>query len=337
MEKTALRLTEYSHGAGCACKLSPLELGHVLGALPLIVDPNVIVGTAARDDAAVYRIAPDRALVATVDFFTPIVDDPPAYGAIAAANSLSDVYARRATPLFALSIVGFPRDKLDTGLLAKIVAGGAAKLAEAGVPVVGGHSVDDNEPKFGYAVTGEVHPDRVIPTRGAQPGDLLFLTKPLGTGLVATAIKRGLCPQHLIESAIASMSQLNREASLAMLKAGAHAATDVTGYGLLGHLRNLGVGAEIDSRAVPYLPGVRELATVDLFPSGSRRNHASLAAVVDWGELPEDEQLLLSDAQTSGGLLVALPPASAAAFRAACPRAVQIGTVTADGRIRVRA
>src|SRR3979409_937582 len=218
-ELSSLRLTEYSHGAGCACKLSPIELGLVLGALPAIADPNVMLG-GPRDDAAVYRIAPDRALVATVDFFTPIVDDPTAYGAIAAANSLSDIYAMGATPLFALSIVAFPRDKLDTGLLAKIVAGGAAKLAEAGVPVVGGHSVDDNEPKFGYAVTGEVHPDRMITNQGAQPGDLLFLTKPLGSGLVATAIKRGLCPEHLVETAIAVMSQLNREASLAMLEAG---------------------------------------------------------------------------------------------------------------------
>lgn len=314
-----------------------MELGQVLEALPPLTDPNVLVGAGTGDDAAVYRIAPDRALVATVDFFTPIVDDPTAYGAIAAANAVSDIYAMGATPLFALSIVGFPRDKLDTGLLAKIVAGGAAKLAEAGVPVVGGHSVDDSEPKFGYAVTGEVHPDRMITNQGALPGDLLFLTKPLGTGLVATAIKRGLCPEHLVKAAIAVMSQLNREASLAMLKAGAHAATDVTGYGLLGHLRNLGVGAEIDSRRVPYLPGVRELATADLFPSGSRRNHASLGAVVDWGALPEDEQLLLSDAQTSGGLLVALPVAAAESFRAACPKAVEIGRVTADGPIRVRA
>jgi selenide,water dikinase len=313
-----------------------VELGQVLEALPPLTDPRVLVGAGTGDDAAVYRIAPDRALVATVDFFTPIVDDPTAYGAIAAANALSDVYAMGATPLFALSIVGFPRDRLDTGLLAKIVAGGAAKLAEAGVPVVGGHSVDDAEPKFGYAVTGEVDPDRMVTNQGAQTGDLLFLTKPLGTGLVATAIKRGLCPEHLAEAAIAAMTQLNREASLAMLEAGATAATDVTGFGLLGHLRNFGVGAEIDSRAVPYLFGVRELAGEDLFPSGSRRNHAALAAVVDWGGLPEVEQLLLSDAQTSGGLLVAIPPDGADTFRSACPKAVAIGVVTADGRLRVR-
>ena len=314
-----------------------MELGQVLEALPPLTDPNVLVGAGTGDDAAVYRIAPDRALVATVDFFTPIVDDPSAYGAIAAANSLSDIYAMGATPLFALSILGFPRDRLDTGMLAKIVAGGAAKLAEAGVPVVGGHSVDDVEPKFGYAVTGEVHPDRMVTNRGAQPGDLLFLTKPLGTGLVTTAIKRGLCPEHLVEAAITGMSRLNREASLAMLAAGATAATDVTSFGLLGHLRNLAVGAEIDSLAVPYLPGVRELASADLFPSGSRRNHASLAGVVDWGGLPEDEQLLLSDAQTSGGLLVAIPPGNAAAFEASLPSAVRIGEVTSGGSIRVRA
>ncbi len=312
-----------------------MELGQVLEALPPLTDPNVLVGTGTRDDAAVYRIAPDRALVATVDFFTPIVDDPAAYGAIAAANALSDIYAMGAMPLFALSIVGFPRDRLDTGLLAQIVAGGAAKLAEAGVPVVGGHSVDDPEPKFGYAVTGEVHPDRMVTNQGAQPGDLLFLTKPLGMGLVATAIKRGLCPEELAEAAIAVMAQLNREASLAMLAAGVTAATDVTGYGLLGHLRNFAVGAEIDSRAVPYLFGVRELAGLDLFPDGSRRNHAALDAVVDWDDLPEVEQLLLSDAQTSGGLLVAIPPASADSFRAACPKAVVIGSVTPGDRIKV--
>jgi selenide, water dikinase len=331
-----VRLTEYSHGAGCACKLSPVELGHVLEALPPLTDPNVLVGATTGDDAAVYRIAADRALVATVDFFTPIVDDPAAYGAIAAANAVSDIYAMGAAPLYALSIVGFPRDLLGTGMLASIVAGGAAKLAEAGVPVVGGHSIDDAEPKFGYAVTGEVHPDRVITNQGARPGDLLFLTKPLGTGLVTTAIKRGLCPEPLAAAAIAVMTQLNREASLAMVEAGANAATDVTGFGLLGHLRNLRAGADIEAGAVPYLDGVRDLAARDLFPSGSRRNHASLSADVDWGGLPENEQLLLCDAQTSGGLLVAIPPAAAGGFRRACPAAVEIGRVSGDGRIRVR-
>jgi selenide, water dikinase len=313
-----------------------VELGQVLQALPPLTDPRVLVGANTGDDAAVFRIAPDRALVATVDFFTPIVDDPRAYGAIAAANSLSDVYAMGATPLYALSILGFPRDRLETGMLAEIVAGGAAKLAEAGVPVVGGHSIDDAEPKFGYAVTGEVHPDRVITNHGAQPGDRIFLTKPLGTGLVTTAIKRGLCPPALAETAIATMSALNRKASVAMVAAGATAATDVTGFGLLGHLRNLGVGAVVHAKQVPFLEGVRELAARDLFPDGSRRNHASLAADVDWGRLEPVEQMLLSDAQTSGGLLVAIPPAAATRFQELCPTAVEIGEVTGDGRLRVR-
>jgi len=248
-ELSPLRLTEYSHGAGCACKLSPIELGLVLGALPAIADPNVMLG-GPRDDAAVYRIAPDRALVATVDFFTPIVDDPAEFGAIAAANAVSDVYAMGARPLFALGMTAFPREKLGTGLLEKIVSGGAAKMGEAGIAVVGGHSVDDREPKFGYAVIGEVHPDRVIGHEGAQAGDVLYLTKPLGSGLVTTAIKRGLCPPALERQAVAVMSHLNRDASAAMVEAGATAATDVTGFGLIGHLSNLVGGADIDLPAI---------------------------------------------------------------------------------------
>lgn len=307
----------------------------MLEALPPLTDPNILVGAGTRDDAAVYRIAPDRALVATVDFFTPIVDDPEDFGAIAAANSLSDIYAMGATPLFALSILGFPRERLDTDLLRRMVSGGAAKLAEAGIAVVGGHSIDDAEPKFGYAVTGEVNPDLLITNRGARPGDLLFLTKPLGTGLVTTAIKRGLATPELTRAAIALMGELNRSASIAMRAAGARAATDVTGYGLLGHLRNLEVGAVIRASAVPVLDGVRELARRDLFPDGSRRNHAALAGLVDWGGLGESEQLVLADAQTSGGLLVALPPTGANRFRADCPAACQIGEVVDGGAISI--
>ncbi|TAN34500.1 selenide, water dikinase SelD [bacterium] len=327
-----------------------MELGQVLGALPPIVDPNVLVGAAARDDAAVYRIAPDRALVATVDFFTPIVDDPAEFGAIAAANAVSDVYAMGARPLFALGITAFPRDKLDTGLLEKIVGGGAGKLAEAGVAVVGGHSVDDSEPKFGYAVIGEVHPERVITHEGARPGDFLYLTKPLGSGLVATAIKRGLCPRELERQAVAVMAHLNRRASEAMVAAGATAATDVTGYGLIGHLANLcgahtgrapGAGADIELAAVPFMNGVRDLAERGLFPSGSRRNHDAYGEEVDWGGIPELDQMMLCDAQTSGGLLVAVPPESAVRFETALVSepspAVRIGVINDRGSIRVRA
>jgi selenide,water dikinase len=316
-----------------------VELGQVLGALPPIVDPNVMVATAGRDDAAVYRIASDRALVATVDFFTPIVDDPAEFGAIAAANALSDIYAMGARPLFALGITAFPREKLGTGLLEKIVAGGAAKMTEAGIAVVGGHSVDDPEPKFGYAVTGEVHPDRIVRNDGARPGDVLYLTKPLGSGLVATAIKRGLCPPELEREAITVMMHLNRAASEAMVAHAATAATDVTGYGLIGHLANLKGGADIELSAVPFLAGVRKLAENDLFPSGSRRNQAAYRDAVDWGGIAELDQMMLCDAQTSGGLLVAVAPANAASFEQALReepfRPARIGTITGRGTIRV--
>ena len=314
-----------------------MELGHVLEALPAVTDPNVLVGAAGRDDAAVYRIAPDRALVATVDFFTPIVDDPADFGAIAAANALSDVYAMGAKPLFALGIVAWPRDALRAGLLERAVAAGAAKLGEAGVPVVGGHSIDDPEPKLGYAVTGEVHPDRIVTAQGAAPGDRLYLTKPLGTGLVATAVKRGLCPPELERAAIAVMKHLNRDASAAMVAAGASAATDITGYGLAGHLLNMGCGAEVSFAAVPVLPGVRDLAERDLFPAGTRRNREAAEGRVEWGPLGEVERLMICDAQTSGGLLVAIPPESAEGFEQALAgapyRPALIGSVV-DGPVR---
>jgi selenide,water dikinase len=338
-ELSPLRLTEYSHGAGCACKLSPIELGLVLGALPAIADPNVMLG-GPRDDAAVYRIGLDRALVATVDFFTPIVDDPGEFGAIAAANAVSDVYAMGARPLFALGMTAFPREKLGTGLLEKIVSGGAAKMGEAGIPVVGGHSVDDPEPKFGYAVIGEVHPDRVIGHDGGRAGDVLYLTKPLGSGLATTAIKRGLCPPALEREAVAVMSHLNRDASAAMVECRATAATDVTGFGLIGHLGNLIGGADIEMAAIPLMKGLRDLADRDLFSGGSRRNHAAYRDQVDWGRIPEVDQLILCDAQTSGGLLVVIPPENATAFesalRSARYPATRIGAINGLGSIRVR-
>lgn len=299
-----------------------------------------MVGAGQGDDAAVWRLDKDRALVATVDFFTPIVDRPQDFGAIAAANSLSDVYAMGGRPLFAMALVAFPRERLATGMLEAIVSGGAAKLGEAGVPVVGGHSVDDPEPKFGYAVVGEIDPERILKATGARPGDLLYLTKPLGSGIVATALKRGLCPPALERAATAVMEHLNRAASAAMVAGDATAATDVTGYGLSGHLLNMGVGAEVVVADVPLLPGVRDLAAQDLFPDGTRRNLASAEGRVDWDGLPEVDRLLMSDAQTSGGLLVALPEAAAPEFEAAMSRepytASRIGIVT-DGPVRFRA
>ena len=276
-----------------------------------------------------------------MDFFTPIVDDPAEFGAIAAANAVSDIYAMGGRPLFALGITAFPREKLSTGLLEKIVAGGAAKMGEAGIAVVGGHSVDDPEPKFGYAVIGEVHPDRVIANDGARSGDVLYLTKPLGTGLVTTAIKRGLCPRALEREAVALMTHLNRAASEAMVASGARAATDVTGYGLIGHLANIKGGADIQLSAVPFMTGLRELAAKDLFPSGSRRNHAAFREQVDWVGVSEIEQMMLCDAQTSGGILVAIPPDRAANFEAALQgaayRPARIGIISGRGSIRVEA
>jgi len=331
-------LTQFSHGAGCGCKLGPLELAQVLSALPPVDDPRVLVGATTGDDAAVFQIGPERALVATVDFFTPIVDDPRAYGAIAAANAISDIYAMGAEPLFALSLVSFPRDLLSSGYLEPILSAGAEKLAQAGVPVIGGHSIDDPEPKFGYAVTGEVHPDRIVSHSGAQAGDLLYLTKPLCSGLVATAIKQGSCPEDLQARAIEVMAHLNQAAGRAMVHCGAHAATDVTGFGLLGHLSNLRVGADVELARVPVLPGVRSLAATGNFPSGTQRNYDALSHLVDWSDLPQTERLLLCDAQTSGGILVALPPEAGTAFESALGDspfpAVRIGVVT-DGPLRI--
>jgi selenide,water dikinase len=271
------------------------------------------------DDAAVYRIADDRALVATVDFFTPIVDDPYEFGRIAAANALSDVYAMGGRPLFALNLVGFPRSLLGEGLLEEIVRGGGEMARRAGIVVVGGHSVDDAEPKYGMAVIGEVHPDAIIRNSTARAGDVLVLTKPLGTGIIATAIKKDAAPPDAVDAAVASMTTLNDAASRAMIAAGAHAATDVTGYGLLGHLHSLarasGLAARVSAASVPLLPGAVELADAGHVPGGTRRNVQDLAGVVRWHDgIEATLRLLLHDAQTSGGLLIALPPDRVAAL-----------------------
>ena len=264
------------------------------------------------DDAAVYRLTDGRALVVTLDFFTPIVDDPYDFGQIAAANALSDVYAMGGRPLFALNLLSFPRDLLDEGLAEEIIRGGAEKAREAGIPVVGGHSIDDAEPKYGMVAVGEVDPDSMLANDGARPGDDLVLTKPLGTGIVATAIKAGQCPPDLLAAAVESMARLNRGAAEAAVAAGARAATDVTGYGLTGHLGNMvrasGVAARIDSAKVPVLDGVSALIEAGHVPGGTRRNLADGADNVSYeGEVSETTRLLLADAQTSGGLLIACP------------------------------
>ena len=306
----------------------------------------MLVDIATGDDAAVYLVAPDRALVVTLDFFTPIVDDPYDFGRIGAANALSDVYAMGGTPLFALNLLSFPRELLSEGLAEEIVRGGADKAAEAGVPVLGGHSIDDPEPKYGMVAVGEVHPDEVLANDGARPGDLLVLTKPLGTGIVATAVKKGLCPSSVLSAAVETMAQLNRDAAEAAQAAGVRAATDVTGYGLTGHLHTLlrasGASARIESARVPLLEGAVQLAEAGHVPGGTRRNLADAAGHVAYeGDVPAVLKLLLADAQTSGGLLIACPQDRMALLRremaARNVRAAEIGRVEAgsSGRILV--
>jgi selenide,water dikinase len=298
----------------------------------------------------VYLLPGGIGLVQTVDFFTPIVDDPFDWGRIAAANAFSDVYAMGGRPITAMNLVAWPVKELPLELLAQVLEGAAHVAGEAGVAIVGGHSIHDDEPKFGMAVSGLVDPAKIVRNSTILPGDRLVLTKPLGLGIISTAIKAGTATQDQLRSAIETMTTLNRAASEAMVEAGASAATDVTGFGLLGHLAIAlaasGVAARIDAAAVPLLEGVVDLARRGTVPSGSRANHAFVAPSVEWGELPEAEQLVLADAQTSGGLLIAVAPArhaaltdalEAAGIRAAVVGVAEPGTpghVTVEGRLR---
>ena len=273
-------------------------------------DPALLVGLDTPDDAAIYRMTEEVALVQTVDFFTPIVDDPYDWGRIAAANALSDVYAMGGRPVTALNLVGWPR-ALDFALLGRVLEGGAAVCSEAGASVVGGHSVDDPEPKFGLAVTGLVHPDRVVRNSGGRPGDALVLTKPLGMGIVSSGIKEGKTSAATAARAVEVMATLNRAASEAMLEAGAQAATDVTGFGLVGHLLQMlgsSLDAELSFGDVPVLEEAFGLAGAGVLPGGSKRNLEAMAGSVDSGGLDEAQRAVLFDAQTSGGLLIAIGP-----------------------------
>ncbi len=272
-------LTSLSHGAGCGCKLPAAAIGPLLAQLPARADDNVLVGFDTADDAGVYRLRDDLAIVQTVDFFTPIVDDPFDFGRVAAANALSDIYAMGATPVCALNLVAFSVQDLGADVLVEILRGGAEIAAQAGVAILGGHSIDDPEPKYGLAVTGVVHPDEVLTNAGGQPGDAIVLTKPLGAGAVSTAVKRGLAAP--LAETVRVMTTLNRDASLAARRAGAHALTDVTGFGLLGHLHELalasGLSARLAAVTVPAIAGVLELlADPDerAVAGGTRRNRA---------------------------------------------------------------
>ena len=278
---------------------------------PRLDNPDVLVGQETGDDAAVYRLRPDLALVVTTDFFTPIVDDPYTFGAIAAANALSDIYAMGAQPLMAVNLVAFPIKELGPEVLADILRGGLDKVREAGIDILGGHSIDDQEPKYGLAVTGTVHPDRVRRNRGGRPGDRLVLTKPLGTGVITTAIKHDVAPPASAAAAIEGMLRLNRDAADAMATVDVHALTDVTGFGLLGHLHYLarasGLAARVDAASVPFLSGAEMLADAGEVPGGTRRNERFLVTRVRWpANLSAARQVVLCDAQTSGGLLIAV-------------------------------
>ncbi len=278
--------------------------------MPVMTHPNLLVGTETGDDAAVYRLNDQTALVMTVDFFPPITDDPFEYGAIAAANSFSDVYAMGGKPLLALNIVGFPLS-LDKDILTEVLRGGYAKASEADCLIAGGHTVDDPEPKYGMSVVGIVEPGKQVSNAGARPGDVLVLTKPLGTGIITTAGKQGKVEPAVLQEAVRNMSTLNRAAAEAMMKVGVNSATDITGFGLMGHLKSMVRGskvtAEVKLGGVPVLPGVWELLDQGIAPGGTHRNLQSVADTVNWSpDLAEREQLLLCDAQTSGGLLISV-------------------------------
>lgn len=288
----------------------------MLSKLPKQSDPNVLIGFDTADDAGVYRLADDLALVQTVDFFTPIVDDPYTFGQIAAANSLSDVYAMGGRPISALSIVGFPNSGADVSVLEQIVQGGHAKMQEAGCAVVGGHSIGDEEIKFGYAVTGLINPSRILANSSARAGDRLVLTKRIGTGIISTALKKGAASEAAVAAAVESMTALNRAASEVALGFPVHGATDVTGFGLLGHAREVAVGSGVslvtESSAVEFLPEALEYARAGYLPGGLRRNVEFLEACVEFanGIAPEIRDLLY-DPQTSGGLLLSVEAAAA--------------------------
>ncbi len=309
-------------------------------------DPNLLVGVNTGDDAAVYRMDEDTALIQTVDFFPPIVDDPYAFGQIAVANALSDVYAMGGKPLIALNVVGFPV-ALPKHILGTILIGGSDKAREAGTLIVGGHTVDDDEPKYGLSVTGVVRPGAEVTNAGAQPGDRLVLTKPLGTGIITTAGKQGVAPPDVIEAAVEVMSALNRSASEAMVSVGASACVDVTGFGLLGHLRGMtrasGVSATVSLDSIPFIEGAVRLAEEGVAPGGTHRNLESLEGDVAWDEgITDVQKILLADAQTSGGLLIAAAEGSIPALldaleeRGVETRAV-IGEISAaDGGAAIR-
>jgi selenide,water dikinase len=343
-----IKLTSYSTKGGCGCKIGPADLSQVIRSLPQpLPDPNLLVGIDTSDDAGVYKLTEDLAIVQTVDFFTPIVDDPYSFGQVAAANAISDVYAMGGRPLTALNIVAFPIHTLDKQVLADILRGAGDKMKEAGITLVGGHSIDDKEPKFGMAVTGIVHPEKVLTNAGARPGDKLILTKPIGVGVLTTSIKKDKLSEEEIARVTSVMAALNKTAAETMAPFDVHACTDVTGFGLMGHslemAKGSGVGIRIYADQVPVLPRVRELAEEGFVPGGTKNNFAHVQDSVTFSEkLDQIGQWILCDAVTSGGLLISVKGEQAdellGKLKAAGVEASLIGETTADhpGRIFVQ-
>jgi cysteine desulfurase len=312
-DEKRIKLTRYTQGLGCACKIRPQVLEEILRKLPKPADNKIIVGTETRDDAAVYKLNDDLAIVETVDFFTPIVDDPYRFGEIAVANSLSDIYAMGAKPLFGLNIVAFPTKRLPIRILGDILAGAESKSKEAGISIIGGHTVEDDEPKYGLAVTGIVNPKKVLRNSTAKPGDVLILTKPIGSGIISTAVKRGVAGKREEEAIYRVMAALNSKASEIMLEFGANACTDITGFGLLGHMLELVQGSKVDIelflRNVPIIEGTRGFVEMGIYPGGTLANLDFIKDGVIWqGDVVEPDKIILADAQTSGGLLISVGP-----------------------------
>ena len=346
MATEVLKLTALSSCAGCASKLSRRELTEVMRQVPTLKDRNVLVGTATVVDAGVYRLSGDRALVQTTDFFTPIVDDPFSYGQIAATNALSDVYAMGGRPLTALNIVGIPADLVPLDVVNQIVRGGAEKIQEAKCVLIGGHTIKIPEPIFGYAITGLVSPRRTMTNANARPGDLLILTKPLGTGIITTGVKRGLAPPALERKAIEVMTHLNTVGADVAERGLVRAAVDVTGFGLLSHLGAMcassKVGAEISAASVPAINSeVFDLIAANCIPGGSRDNLTHANEFTDWEGVTDSQKTLLTDAQTSGGLLLCVPQKNQKAVlkrleKAHTLCAAVIGRIVRSGKPRIR-
>lgn len=317
--------------------MGPGDLSKVLKDIPLQSDPRLLVGRESFDDAGVFLVAPDLALVQTVDFFPPIVDDPYTFGQIAAANAMSDVYAMGGQPLTALSIVGFPTSDLPLSVLTEILRGGQDKVHEAEAHIVGGHSVVDTELKYGLAVTGKAHPDFLLTNKNAKAGDVLVLTKPLGTGALTTAAKKGIIHSDALKPAIESMLALNGNASRAALSVNSKCATDVTGFGLLGHALHIarasGVTIHFDSAKIPVLPGALEAVRAGAIPDGAKRNREFVQEFLAWDGVADDMKHLLVDPQTSGGLLVAISPERVDKFLSRVPGAVTVGRIVAKSDV----